>query len=94
NKCDQWSRPDAFPHDYVCISARSGQGLEQLKTRIMEKLKDEFIRTTLFVPFADMAQLSILRPYYFEQSVSYTDDGSEISAIIPTIYAEKFKKYI
>lgn len=94
NKCDQVQNADAFPHDYVCISARSGQGLEQLKTRIMEKLKDEFIRTTLFVPFADMVQLSILRPYYYEQSVSYTDDGSEISAIIPTIYAEKFKKYI
>lgn len=94
NKCDTCADVSALPKDCVCISAKNGQGFERLKSEIMKKLSEEFIYATLFVPFSEAGEWSALRPYYFEKSVLYSDDGSEISAVIPKIYAEYFRKYI
>ncbi len=94
NKCDTCADVSALPKDCVCISAKNGQGFERLKSEIMKKLLEEFIYATLFVPFSEAGEWSVLRPYYFEKSVSYSDDGSEISAVIPKIYAEYFRKFI
>lgn len=94
NKCDTCADVSALPKDCVCISAKNGQGFERLKSEIMKKLSEEFIYATLFVTFSEAGEWSALRPYYFEKSVSYSDDGSEISAVIPKIYAEYFRKFI
>lgn len=94
NKCDTCADVSALPKDCVCISAKNGQGFERLKSEIMKKLSEEFIYATLFVPFSEAGEWSAQRPYYFEKSVSYSDDGSEISAVIPKIYAEYFRKFI
>ncbi len=93
NKCDLVQDREAFPKDAVCISAANGLGLEALKRRIFEALKDEFVRACLFIPYEKMAQYSTIRPYLTEQNVTYTDDGAEIKAIIPAIYAEKFSSF-
>ena len=93
NKCD--AAPDNFfPSDCVRISARTGEGLEELKRRIFSALEDEFVRAELFVPYAETSDYSALRSLLTERSVVYTDDGAEISVIIPTIYAEKFRRFL
>ena len=93
NKCD--AAPDAFlPADCVRISARTGEGLEELNRRIFAALEDEFVRATLFVPYGATSEYSALRPLLTEQTVEYNDDGAEITAIIPKIYAEKFRRFL
>ena len=93
NKCD--AALDAFlPADCVRISARTGEGLDELKRRIFAELEDEFVRAELFVPYSATSGYSALRPLLTEQNVTYNDDGAEISAIIPKIYAEKFKRFL
>lgn len=93
NKCD--AAPDSFlPADCVRISAKTGEGLDELKNRIFASLEEEFVRAVLFVPYGVTSEYSSLRPLLTEQNVTYTDDGAEISAIIPKIYAEKFKKFL
>ena len=43
NKCDALTTPAALPHsrDGVCISARTGEGVEELRARIVEELSHE-----------------------------------------------------
>ncbi len=92
NKCDL--APDVrLPRDAVAISAATGAGLDTLKARILDALKDEFVRATLMIPYARMAAYSALRPYLTETSVTYADDGAVIEAIIPTVYADRFAQF-
>lgn len=92
NKCDKVAGGD-FPKNVVCISAKENKGLDVLKSRIFEALKDEFVRTKLFVPYIKSAEYSAVRSLLFEREVSYTDDGMEIGVIIPSIYAETFRGF-
>ncbi len=92
NKCDVAPNVRA-PKDAVEISAKSGAGLETLKKRIFSALSENFVRTTLFVPYSRMGEYGALRPLLFEKSVDYTDGGAKISVIIPTIYAGKFTEF-
>lgn len=94
NKCDLAENLETLPQDAVLISAAEGKGLEVLKTRIFEALKEEFVKAELFVPYAQSAHYASLRPLLFEREVHYTDDGVEVKAIIPAVYADKFRQYI
>lgn len=94
NKCDLAENLETLPQDAVLISAAEGKGLEVLKTRIFEALKEEFVKAELFVPYAQSAHYASLRPLLFEREVHYTDDGAEVKAIIPAVYADKFRQYI
>ncbi|MBR7186292.1 MAG: GTPase HflX [Clostridia bacterium] len=92
NKCDI-AGGVRIPKDAVAISAKGGTGLETLKTRIFEAMQNEFVRATLFVHYRDMAEYGAIRNLLTEQNVTYTDDGARITAIIPTIYREKFVRF-
>lgn len=94
NKCDLVEDTSSLPKDSVCISAKDAKGFEILKAKIMEALKDEFVRATLFVPYEKSAQYGANRALLTETKVVYTDFGSEISAIIPVIYADKFREFM
>lgn len=94
NKCDLAVPSAALPQDAVLISAKNGMGLDGLKARIMEALKDEFRRITLFVPYADSAAFAPFRSLVYEQEVRYTDDGTELRVILPTIHAQSFRRWI
>lgn len=94
NKCDLVEDTSSYPKDSVCISAKDAKGFETLKAKIMEALKDEFVRATLFVPYEKSAQYGANRALLTETKVVYTDFGSEISAIIPVIYADKFREFM
>ncbi len=93
NKCDLVESTEAFPKDAVCISAANDLGLETLKRRIFEKLRDNFVLATLTIPYEKMAQYSAIRSYCTEQNVTYTDGGAEVKVVIPSIYAEKFTPF-
>ncbi len=92
NKCDLVGDPD-FPKEYVCISAKDGKGLTNLKARILDALKDEFVRATLYVPYARSAEFARLRSLLFERKTEYDDSGMSVEAIIPAIHAERFRDF-
>ena len=94
NKCDLAAPSAALPQDAVLISAKNGTGLDGLKARIMEALKDGFRRVTLFIPYADSAAFAPFRSLLYEQEVRYTDDGIELRVILPTIHAQSFRHWI
>lgn len=92
NKCDE-ADPSYFPKDAVCISAKYGRGLDMLKQKIAEALSHRFMDWELFIPYREFPAYASLRPLLSEISVSYTEDGACVSAVIPVEYAEKFKPF-
>ena len=94
NKCDSAPSDARFPKECVCISAKYGHGLDFLKQKIFQALMERFVVTQLFVPYARAGEYAALRPLLTEQSVQYTDDGAQISAVIPTEHASKFRSFL
>ena len=94
NKCDleEAQNTDA-PRDAVFISAKEKRGLDALKKRIFQSLEENFVRAILFIPYTMEGKFAPLRPLIYEQKVNYTDDGTEIEALIPAIYAQQFREY-
>ena len=94
NKCDSVPSDARFPKECVCISAKYGHGLDFLKQKIFQALMERFVVTQLFVPYARAGEYAALRPLLTEHSVQYTDDGAQISAVIPTEHASKFRSFL
>ncbi len=93
NKCDLGVDPNLFPRDAVCISAKDGVGLDRLKCRILDALKDELIRAELFIPYDRMSEYGALRACLTERSVAYTDGGMEVEAYVPSVFADRFTSF-
>ena len=94
NQCDRRTDLIDLPHDGIAISAKYGIGLDTLRAKIMEMLQDRFIRCTLSVPYIKFSEFSTLRPLIMERSCTYTEEGMEVRAIVPSIYAQRAKKYM
>ena len=94
NKCDLAAADAHFPQDAVCISAKYGHGFDILKRKIFEALENRFVHAQLFVPYARAAAYAALRVLLTEQEVQYAQNGTWISAVIPTEHAAKFKEFL
>lgn len=94
NKCDLVWDKMALPADAVQISAKNAKGFDGLKARIMEELREEFVRAELFVPYTALSRYNAIRSLITESDVQYTDDGSLIKAIVPTVYVDRFREFM
>jgi len=92
NKCDCVS-DGSFPKDSVRISAKTGAGIETLKRRIMEALKEKYRKETLFIPYSVFSEYAVVRQKIFEQKIEYTDNGAEITAVIPAEYTACLRRF-
>lgn len=92
NKCDLCTET-VFPQDSILISAKEKRGLDALKTAIFHALEEQFIRVKLFIPYEKTAQYNQDRAYLYEQKVEYLEEGESVEAIIPAIYAERFRPF-
>ena len=94
NQCDKLLDLDALPHDGIAISAKYGVGLDALRAKIFELLQENFIRCELKIPYASFSEYAGIRKLITERSVSYTDEGMDVSAIVPAIHASKVEKFL
>ena len=94
NKSENVVDKSVFPYDSIAVSAKENLGIEHLKRKILRSFKNEFIRCSLFVPYVHMNTYSTIKSLLTENTISYTDNGADIQAIIPTQYAEKFTPFI
>ncbi len=94
NQCDRPHDKSTFPKDCVCISAKEQLGLDELKRRIFDALREKFILTNLYVPYEKTAQYNQLKNLLFERETVYGDYGADVSVVIPSIYASKFNQFV
>ena len=94
NKCDAAKSDVSSPKDSVLISALSGTGLEELKSRILVALKNEYYEVKLTFPYADMKEYGALRTLIYGEKSVYTDDGLCVTGRIDCKDISKFSKYL
>ena len=81
NKVDLGLANPAIP-GAVMISAKTGEGLEELKDRIARELQKTYAPVTFFLPFAQYGVLSQIRPLGRVVNENYTDEGIELTIVL------------
>ena len=81
NKCDLGAAVPALP-GAVMVSAKTGEGLEELRGRIAAELQKSFAPATIFLPFSQYGLLGQIRPLGRVVSEKHTDEGTELTMIL------------
>ena len=95
NKCDRCAGMD-LPRksDAVCISAATGEGLEELKKRMFQLLTAGEKTVTFLLPYARGGELDRLHDSCRIMETEYTDDGIRIRAVCtPEVYG-RLREYV
>ena len=88
NKCDAADPAPCFP-GAVLISAKTGQGLDELKQRIGEALHASSVPVTFRIPFSRYGILSQIRPLGRVTAEKHTEEGTELTVILPRADADR-----
>ena len=94
NKCDKYL--GILPHgeDTVCISAKTGEGIDQLIDAIRQQLERNAVIVTLQIPYSDAGVVEQISAVTAIQETSYENDGIHIRTVIDRDRVRQFKKYI
>ena len=93
NKCDEGDPDPVFP-GAILISAKTGEGLDELKAKIAETLQESHRPVTFSIPFSRYGILSEIRPLGRVITENHTDNGTEITLMIAEEDAERMiRKY-
>lgn len=93
NKCDGLDDLTPFS-DFVCISAKYGQGLNELENKIVDKFRDMFTVCSLAVPYSEISAFSRYGELINEKMRKYDEGGLKIECVVENIHLPKLKKYI
>lgn len=89
NKVDRVSDPEKVKAeakrrgDVVCISALTGEGLDDFCKAIQEKLKDSMVWVEALVPFDKGELLSSIHQIGMVERTEYTENGTLVKAYVP-----------
>ena len=81
NKCDLGGVDPTFP-GAVMVSAKTGDGLDELHRRIAAELQKTFAPVTFVIPFSQYGLVSQIRPLGRVVNEEYTDEGTELTIVI------------
>ena len=81
NKCDIADPPPSFP-GAILISAKTGQGHDDLKDAIAEAIQETYVPVTFMIPFSRYGILSEIHAAGRVISETHTDEGTEITVMI------------
>ena len=96
NKCDlvETEVEEIRINSSVKISARTGEGVEDLLTAIEENLPVRVKRLKLLIPFANASLVAEIRKTGTLLSEEYTAEGLEVEAIIDEKFWHKVRDYV
>ena len=81
NKCDIADPWPSFP-GAVMISAKTGEGVAELRRRIADALQENHTPVTFMIPFDRYGILSQIRPLGRVITEEYTDTGTEVTIVL------------
>lgn len=93
NKCDNVEDLTAFS-DFVCISAKFGVGIDELKEQITEKFKDSYADCTLVIPYSELSDFSRYEGLITERNRKFDENGLTVACTIEKVLLPKLKRYI
>ena len=87
NKCDLWEQADELQTTLIPgaihISARTGEGLEELHSAIAKTLRKTEQKMTLLIPFAQHGVVNEVRRRGRVLEESYEDQGTRVTVMLP-----------
>ena len=94
NKCDAYL--GILPHgeDCVCLSAKSGEGVQELVKKLSTILDRGSRRVSLLIPYSDAGIADLLNREASIERLEYTDGGIEADVTVPPEIFGRIKKYI
>lgn len=96
NKCDKVSRPEPRPRgsytDYVYISAKTGEGLDDLIDKISDALPGKKRRVSLLIPYSETKLASQLHAEVI-YSEEYLDNGIKMDLLADEILLSRVEKF-
>ncbi|KAE8712655.1 Peroxidase 9 [Hibiscus syriacus] len=93
NKVDRVSDPQKLKleaerrEDVVCISAVTGEGLQEFFNAVQEKLKDSMVPVEALLPFDEGELLSTIHQVGMVEKTEYTENGTFVKAFVPLRFA-------
>ena len=81
NKCDIADPWPSFP-GAVMISAKTGEGIGELKRRIADALQENHVPVTFTIPFDRYGILAQIRPLGRVITEEYTDTGTDVTIVL------------
>lgn len=94
NKCDAYA--GILPHgeDIVCLSARTGEGVQKLVEKLSAILDRGSRRVSVRIPYSDAGIVDLLNREAAVESIEYTDTGIEAVATVPPEVFGRIKRFI
>lgn len=94
NKCDRYS-PEIRPHgeNIACISAKTGEGMEELLVAIAKRLDTGAQRVTLHIPYDDGGMVDLLYQQAKVESVEY-EESIIVTAVCTPKTLGQVEKYL
>lgn len=98
NKCDKLSEKPIFAPENqkktVCISARTGEGVDNLLCEIEKTLTDTLKKVTFLFPFDVQSPLNNLYKNSTVLDVEYTDEGTKVQVLADEKIRGMYKEYL
>ena len=94
NKCDAYM--GILPHgeDIVCLSAKSGEGVQELVELLSKTLDRGSHHVTLKIPYDKGAVVDLINREASIVKMEYTDSGIEAEVIVPPEIFGRVKQYV
>ena len=92
NKCDNMLDKD-FPLEYVKISAKTGEGIDVLKEKICQIIKNRFISKQLKISYDKLSEFLALTKFLENYSAQYLDDYVLVDLTVKREVYNKFIKF-
>jgi GTP-binding protein HflX len=94
NKCDAAVDTEFVPKDAVCISAATGEGVDELLEKIQELVKEGKRILRMLFPYDKQSEAASVHRYARVITTEYLDNGVLITAECDAKASGKFKCYI
>ena len=78
----------------LCISARTGEGLEELKQAIERSLTGQLHRVTLLLPYTAAGQVEAMHDHATVFSTEYTEQGIRMEVLLDDVYYGRMRQFL
>ncbi len=92
NKCDKIDTAAAFSG--LCVSAKTGKGLDTLLAAVSEKLSERVVRCTIKLPFDKLAPAALVREHGNVLTEAYEPDGLLLTATVERAMYPRVEPYV
>ena len=94
NKCDAYLGELPRGNECVCISARTGEGTDELLRMVSQTLGRDRHHARFLIPYAQGALVQQLHDEAAVQSVDYAENGTMVEAIVKADLWRRLSEYV